>query len=263
MNVIIFGANGMLGRYLTKYLQPKYNVIKMTRKNLNISSASISDLENLISNIKCDYIINASGLIPQRGTKDIYQYIKINTLFPQWIALLSEKYSYKFIHITTDCVYSGERGLYSEDDIGDETNIYGVTKYLGENEKCCIIRTSIIGEEVKNKKSLLEWVKSNTGKEINGYINHFWNGVTCLELAKCIDTMIKNNIYWYGVRHIHSNTVSKYELIDIINDIYKLDIKIKKYSTDTVDKSLTSKYVIFTIPELTEQIKELKEFNIY
>ena len=146
---------------------------------------------------------------------------------------------FKFIHITTDCVYDGSKGKYSENDIHTTKNIYGITKSLGEPEEATIIRTSIIGEELTNKKSLIEWIKSNKNGEINGYINHYWNGVTCLTLANFIKNIIDNNNFWKGVKHVFSeDIVSKYDLCYYINEIYNLNIKINKYE-DALSKNMT------------------------
>jgi dTDP-4-dehydrorhamnose reductase len=172
----------------------------------------------------------------------------------------------RMIHITTDCVFSGKDGKYNEYSNPDESNYYGTSKSLGELCDGTIIRTSIIGEELVNKRSLLEWVISNENRSINGYTNHFWNGVTCLQLAKIIHKIIIENTYWNGVRHIYSpTTASKYELCSIINDIYELNIKIKEFETEKVDKSLSTIYDahknIFEIPELEYQIKEMRDFH--
>ena len=117
-----------------------------------------------------------------------------------------------------------------------------------------------------NKRSLLEWVISNENRTINGYSNHFWNGVTCLQLAKIIHKIITENSYWKGVRHIYSPTsVSKYELCSMISDVYELNIKIKEFDTERVDKSLSTVYdvhgILSNIPELKEQIKEMRNFS--
>jgi len=169
------------------------------------------------------------------------------------------------IHVTTDCVFSGKTGSYHEYSTPDETNDYGTSKSLGELCDGTIIRTSIIGEELTNKRSLLEWVISNENRTINGYSNHFWNGVTCLQLAKIIYKIINENSYWKGVRHIYSPTsVSKYELCKMISDIYELNITVKEYDTEKVDKSLSTVYqILFNIPELNEQIIEMRNFNFY
>ena len=140
------------------------------------------------------------------------------------------------IHVTTDCVFSGKDGNYDENSLHDETNDYGTSKSLGELCKATIIRTSIIGEETINKRSLLEWVRSNRGGEINGFTNHMWNGVTCLQLSKIIEKMIREKFYWEGVRHTFSpRSVSKYELVSLINEIYDLNIKVNKFEMANFD----------------------------
>ena len=210
-------------------------------------------------------IINCAGVIPQNcATLDYKKYIRINTLFPHKLQELSTKYNYKFIHITTDCVYNGQKGNYIETDVHSETEIYGVSKSLGEPEDACIIRTSIIGEELLNKRSLLEWLINEQNNKINGYANHLWNGVTCLTLSEIIKTIIEKNLFWEGVRHIYSpNTVSKYELCLIINNIYNLNLTIEKVNTKSnIDRSLKSNYAMnFNIKNIENQIIDI--FNNY
>lgn len=269
MKIFIFGSSGMLGNYIKKYLSDlNYDIVSFSRKEYDLTFLTIQSLESLLINHEIkekDIIINCSGVIPQSSnrqklTKDLYY--KINSIFPIVLSMLCDKLNCKMIHITTDCVFNGNEGLYGEKSNHTETNDYGTSKSLGELSNSTIIRTSIIGEELYNKTSLLEWVKSNKNKEINGYTKHFWNGVTCLQLAKIIEYVIKHNLYWNGVRHIFSpNTVSKYELVSIINNVYKLNIKINKLETEKVDKSLTSIYKSFyDIPILEKQIEEQKDY---
>ena len=235
-SIILFGSNGMLGNYIYSYFKNKYKMISLIRKDYDIENLNIDSLELLLVSKKINnetLIINCAGVIPQRNNDNYNKYIKVNTLFPIFLSNISEKYKSKFIHITTDCVFSGKKGNYTENDIKDETNIYGVSKSLGELFNGTIIRTSIIGEEKYNKKSLLEWIISKKNSKINGYSNHYWNGVTCLQLSEIINSIIINNYYWKGVRHIFSpKSVSKYELVNMINNIYNLNITINKYSAE-------------------------------
>ena len=272
MNIIIFGSNGMLGNYIKSFLK-EYNIISLTRKEYDIMELNTLSLEKLLNNYninKNTIIINCAGVIPQRNNNNNTnnkKYILVNTLFPILLSNICKTYNSKFIHITTDCVFSGIKGLYKEKDEKDENNIYGITKNLGELCDGTIIRTSIIGEEINNKKSLLEWVIKQKGKIINGYNNHYWNGITCLELSKIIKKIIKTNNFWKGIRHIYSpNITSKYELVSIINEIYKLNITINKYNTEkTINKTLSTIYntnQTFNIPNLKIQIQELYKYNI-
>ena len=138
-----------------------------------------------------------------------------------------------------------------------------MSKAMGEVKDVCIVRTSIIGEEINNGRSLVEWVKSESGNSIFGYTNHFWNGVTCLQFAKICEKIISENLFWSGIRHFHSNCVSKFELVSIINRIYDLDITIEKKETNLpCDRSMSSKYSFdhFNIVDLNLQIQEMKQF---
>ena len=271
-NIIVFGANGMLGNYVSNYLNKQnYIIHKITRNEYDLNNLNIDTLELLLKNLNINdnfVIINCAGIIPQSSNKNFLNdsiYYKINSLFPVILSMLSYKYNCKFIHITTDCVYNGNKGNYNENDIPDEKNSYGQSKYLGELSKGTIIRTSIIGEEIYNKVSLLEWIIKNKNGNINGYNNHYWNGVTCLELSKIIYKIINENLYWEGVKHIFSNIVTKYELSKLINDIYELNININKYETEkNVNKTIDTLYVensLFNIKNLKEQIIELKNYN--
>jgi len=259
----------MLGNYIKSYLtKNNYNIVLLERKDYDLSNLSIESLRYLLLNKgleEDDIVINCAGVIPQSSKQreiDTRLYFTINSLFPVILSMICSHHNAKMIHITTDCVFSGKEGNYDEKSIHNETNSYGISKSLGELSECCIIRTSIIGEEINNKRSLLEWVISNKGKEINGFVDHKWNGVTCLELAKIIHKIIKNKKYWIGTRHIFSpSSVSKYELISMINDIYELKITVNKLNTEIIDKTITTNYKLFTIPDLRDQIIEMKNYK--
>lgn len=273
MKIYVFGSNGMLGNYVCKYLKSNnLNVIGIKRDDYDLSTIDIHSFTQFIDNLKLnqnDIVINCAGIIPQSKNYDgssIKEYINVNSVFPILLSNIINKYNAKMIHITTDCVFSGKNGNYIETDNHDETNLYGTTKSLGENCDCTIIRTSIIGEELNKKVSLLEWVKSNKNKEINGYTNHYWNGVSCLELSKIIYKIITDNLYWNGVRHIYSPySVSKYELTKIINDVYDLNIKINTYEChNKIDKTMSTIYNtnnLFNIKTIYDQIVDLKNYK--
>jgi len=275
MKVFLFGSNGMLGNYIHKYFkQNGINIICITRNDLDVSCVTYDKIHKIFTSYSVeedDIIVNCIGIIPQsKNVNDTSSrnYFLINSLFPNMLSIMAHIYKLKFIHVTTDCVFSGANGNYNENDVHDETNNYGVSKSLGEfGYNHTIIRTSIIGEESKNKYSLLEWVKSHSNTTMNGYMNHYWNGVTCLQLADIILNMINKNIWWSGVRHIYSPTsVSKYELVNLINDIYELNNTVDIVNTDIpINKTLTSIYDtsnMFHIPELKAQLKMLRDFSI-
>jgi len=264
--IYLFGSTGMLGNYVRIVLSKKFEVKCITRNDYDILKDDWNKLNTLLTNInKNDVIVNCAGIIPQKINSDEFKnYIKLNTLFPHKLSHISEKYSAKLIHITTDCVFDGKIGNYYENNIHNSNDIYGITKSLGEPENCCVIRTSIIGHETKGKRNLLEWVLSNKNKTIYGYTNHFWNGLTCLTLTNTINKIIEKNLFWKGVKHIFSpNIVNKYELCCIINNIYNLNINIeKKIDSNCINRILKSDYEIdFDICDIQTQL--LKQYEFY
>lgn len=274
MKVYVLGHTGMLGTYVYAHFKNTgYKVVGINRSNLDVakSDLSVPQLRAWLSHKgvkKDDVIINCMGtiksMIDDHGTLIA---IKVNSLFPHLLANACEKEGCKLIHITTDCVFSGEDGNYTEDSLHDCTDVYGKSKSLGEPSNCTVIRTSIIGEEVRTARSLIEWVKSQEGKTINGYTNHHWNGVTCHQLAKVFDDIIKYNKFWNGVRHIFSpDSVTKHNLVQMIIKIHQLNIEVIPFETDTIcDRSLSTTYAgmnhpdTFNIPYIEAQLVEQKD----
>jgi dTDP-4-dehydrorhamnose reductase len=266
MRIIVLGSTGMLGTYVRNYFNSKYKVINISRKDFDFNQNNESDVIDFLVGLvdESSVIINCAGIIKQRNY-ELKELIKINSLLPNLLYEVKKIVGCKIIHITTDCVYDGLKGDYNENDIHTCNDDYGRSKSLGENKNLTIIRTSIIGEELFNKHSLIEWVKSNKNGTINGYLNHFWNGVTCLELCEFINQMIINNDFWVGIKHILTEkSISKYELLTYINDIFNLNINIIKTNTDTdCYRNLSTVYPDGIIKKsLYHQIKELYNFKI-
>ena len=263
----------MLGAYVNSHFKNKgYEVIGFNRNHLDIAKSDLGEfqLQAFLYNKRVergDVVINCTGtiksMIDKHGTLTA---IKVNSLFPHLLANVCEKMGCKLIFVTTDCVYFGKDGNYTEDFPHDCTDVYGKSKSLGEPENCTVIRTSIIGEEVKTNRSLIEWVKSQEGNTIKGYTNHHWNGVTCYQLAKVFEDIVKNNKYWNGVRHIFSpKAVNKYELVKMIIDAHNLDIVVVPFETPAkCDRTLSTIYFdaedtfssTFNIPGIITQLKE-------
>jgi dTDP-4-dehydrorhamnose reductase len=264
-SIAVIGSNGMLGYAVSKYFTSEgYYVKCLTRKDYDISKDDITKLEPLLKDTSV--VINCSGIIKQKmDDYSIEEILKVNSIFPINLAKLCEKLSIKCFHITTDCVYSGKKGEYLESDFFDADDVYGMSKNAGDTDLCMTLRTSIIGEEKSNFKSLLSWVKSQKGKTINGYADHYWNGVTTLYLAEIIKNILEMSLYQKGIYHIHSKeVVSKYELTCMINEVYNLDIAINKFYTNKpCNRSLMSEKSLsdlLVIKDLKVQIMELKAF---
>jgi dTDP-4-dehydrorhamnose reductase len=266
--IIIFGANGMLGTYMTSYFNKliNYVCIPVTRNEFDIIQ-HLSSLEEYIQSLQCDEttcIINCAGMIPQRiKGRNEHDYYVVNTVFPLQLAKICKRQHIPLVCPTTDCVFSGEKGNYIETDFHDETNAYGISKSLGESCDATVIRTSIIGEERYNKCSFLEFIKKTD--VINGWDNHMWNGITCYQYCKIVEQIISQQLFWKGVRHIYSpHKKSKYEMACIIKDVYQLSCTITRCNADvSVDKTLYSMYKLpCSIPPLEQQIKEQRDFVI-
>lgn len=269
----------MLGRYVHTYLkfcEPSINseVIGFDRRQLDAFDATYYTLvEMLHLRLRMsagDVIINCIGVIKNRvNVVGILQTIQVNSTFPHLLALACNALDIQLIHISTDCVFDGARGDYDENDIPNATDIYGRTKALGEVENSCVIRTSIIGEEKTNFRSLVEWVKSNKGKTVDGYTNHYWNGVTCFRLAQVIEEMIIEHKYWKGVKHVFSNVVTKAALLDLINEVYDLGITVNPVISPGVydeicDRTLTSirKDITFDTYDILNDLVQQKLFPL-
>lgn len=265
MRIFVFGQTGMLGRYVYSFLKSEgLDVIGVSRNELNIVEADYNSIRDLLILNSGDVVINCAGLIKQRTETDKFDFIQVNAVFPHLLQKVCKEKDCRLIHITTDCVFSGLRGSYSELDDHDDIDIYGTTKSLGEPEQATVIRTSIIGEELRNFSSLLEWVKSNKDKEVLGYTNHIWNGITCLQFAKVCKYILNTEKVWRGVKHITSpNVINKFDLVNLISDVYDLNVKVMPYETEVkCDRSLISirEDVVFEMPELKDQLVEMKNF---
>jgi dTDP-4-dehydrorhamnose reductase len=261
----VIGVNGMLGYAVSNYFARKGYAIKgLSRNEFDAAKDSMKKLEHLIAG--STVVINCAGVIkPRMAETPIEDVVRVNAIFPRNLAKLCKRLHIPCFHVTTDCVYSGKRGMYTESDYFDADDMYGMTKNAGEQSECMVLRTSIIGEEHGQHRSLLEWARGSAGKEVSGFTNHRWNGVTTLYLAELIETILNKNLYREGVIHLHSpNIVTKYELLQIFNEVYKLSLSIKSAEASVVcDRSLSSEYELskqIAVKNIQQQVGEMKIF---
>lgn len=267
MKVTVIGARGMLGYAVSEYFKSQnFDVQTITREQFDIAKEPMQNLEKLIQKFAPDFIVNCAGVIkPMIAKMSIEDVLRVNTVFPQNLAKLANKHKIKAFHITTDCVYTGHKGAYSEDDIFDATDIYGMSKNGGEPHSIMTLRTSIIGEESGQSRSLLEWARSQAGKDVNGFTNHMWNGLTTLNVAKTIHKILNANAYKPGLFHIHSpNSLNKFEMLEVFNQVYELNLKIKPTEAgEVVDRTMKSNFNYskeFVTQNIFEQVKEMRTF---
>ena len=284
MRILVFGATGMLGHTLIKYLQTQKNInveytvrdttkLKICKKIFGKETKYIVNACNpktalyAIDKFKPDFCINCIGFLKQKDeSKYFLEYIHINSLFPHYLAQYCLENKSRLIHISTDGVYSGIRGNYTEDDIPDPVDFYCKSKLLGEldNQNGITIRTSIIGPEINTAKGLLEWFR-NCKNEIYGYSNVWFSGFPTIELSRIIfESIIKNNLR-NGVYNISSEPINKFNLLKLINDIYHLKKDIIEDDSVKLDRTLNcSKFLSetnFFKEEWTLMIKRMKAFN--
>ena len=256
MKIYILGITGMLGSKLfLEFLKKKYKVRGSARyihKKFNKFKSNIDlitdvyDLDTLkkkIKKFKPKIIINCVGVIKQKinkiDEKDIFY---VNSLFPHELYKISELTNAKLIHFSTDCVFNGKIGNYSENHAPNAYDIYGFSKRLGEiNYKNSItLRTSIIGHEIKGKYSLLEWFL-NQKKNCEGYSKAYFSGLPTIEIFDFLEKHILNKKKISGLYNLSSTKISKFKLLKLIAKIYGKKIKIIKNKDFKIDRSLNSK----------------------
>ena len=252
--ILVLGDRGMLGHIVKRYLKEQgYIVDGLNREHCDFKEHD--RLFEFIEKFEPDYVINCSGILITG--KDINEFAEINIVLPRILQRFATALDFKLIHISTNCVFK-DIGPHSIDETPDATNLYGMSKAFGEinDDKNLTIRTSIIGPELKNGSGLLNFVL-NSGSEILGFTNAMWNGVTTLELAKHLPYMMVNNT---GLINFYTEKeINKYELLCIINDIWKLEKKITAIKKENVHSSLL-KGSFLTIKSYKKQLQELYDW---
>lgn len=263
--IAVLGSTGMLGYAVSEYFEKKgYKLICVKRDDFDVLKDPLDKLEKKIKN--ADVVINCIGILkPRVASMKAEDIFLVNATFPKNLVKLCKKLNVKCFHITSDCVFSGKKGDYTEDDYFDMYDLYGLSKSAGESSECMTIRTSFIGEEIENKYSLLEWARKNKKKSVPGFTNHKWNGMTSVYLAEILEKILREDLYKKGVFHIFSKEeVTKKELLEIISEIYELQLEIvPTKAPQTIDRTLSSKYNIsdsLSKKNLEQQIREMRAF---
>ena len=258
MNILVLGGEGMAGWVIASYLSKKYKVSVTTRKELDIE-------KNLDLPQGFDYVINCIGLLLDSAKTNPAKTMYVNSYFPKYLEYFYRDTDTRVIHISTDCVFNGIKGNYIESDFPDEIGVYGLSKALGEinNDKDLTLRVSIIGPEIRphsKRSGLLNWLLTTKESEINGWVNTYWNGITTLELAKCIDQYIQNPII-SGIYHPTNEAITKYSLLIKINSVYNLNKIVHETRNEkTINKILVNTKRFFKVASYDQQLKELKEY---
>jgi len=290
-NILILGSTGMLGKMVSLVfsMYSKDNLYFTSRsedkfsKELNGEILFFDPIKDnfadLCKNVNPNFVINCIGAIKPTITnknESINNAISINSLFPLEISKTAIDLDFNYIQIGTDCVFSGSKGNYSELSMTDATDVYGKTKIVGEvtSANKALIRSSIVGPETGNGKSLLNWFLRTEDLEVNGFTDHEWNGVTTLNFAKIVLGLTKNQNKNIKLQHLIPNDkVNKFELLLLFQEYFSKQIKINEAISETkVDRTLKTNNLRTNdelwklggyqkIPSVRENISELAEFE--
>ena len=208
MRILILGGDGMLGHQLLKYLGSRYEVGVTLRRDLasyasfglfhhgntysEVDVRSLFRLAEVLADFRPQVVINAVGIVKQRPTAlESIPSLEVNSLLPHRLTVLCRAIGARLVHMSTDCVFSGKKGNYQDNDISDAEDLYGKSKFLGEvhDSPCLTLRTSIIGRELTQKNGLLEWFLAQKGR-VKGFHKAIFSGFTTLEMARIIERML-------------------------------------------------------------------------
>jgi dTDP-4-dehydrorhamnose reductase len=275
MKILILGSSGILGKTLKFYLTKKkvkiYLILrKKNKKNFFLNDFTNFDkLKKIILDINPSHIVNCLGVTKFNNSYNLIKTTKlINSKLPKTLSNFCEKKKIFFVHISTDCVFTGKKGYYKDASQKDSMDLYGLSKNKGEvkNKYTSTIRTSFIGPETRTKKSLLNWFLAQK-IVINGFNNAFFSGLTSLELCEIIyKYFIKENKFYNKIINVGGNRISKYSLLKTISKVFKKDIHIKKLSNFKIDRSLDSKNFKkiskYKTKSWEKMIKDLRHFML-
>lgn len=257
MRILILGGTGMLGHRLWASMSDKHDVYATLRNRKseyeifpstdhtkvidNLDVTDFSKLKSEIKNLKPNLVINCIGIIKQNKDANFsIPSITINSLLPHHAASVCAENNIRFIHFSTDCVFDGKKGNYSEDDFPNAIELYGKSKHLGEVVNlpgCLTLRTSIIGREILPRGSLLEWFLSQNGS-VNGYKNAIFTGFPTYSIAKILEEYIIPNSSIEGLYNLASEPINKYDLLHHFKDLFQRNITIESDEKFKMNRSL-------------------------
>ena len=281
IRVLVLGATGMLGISMFRAFQDHgdYTVFGAVRSAsegfralagaspilTGFDALDPDRLQKVFVQARPDIVINAVGLIKQlSGGNTVSDAVPINTLLPHRLQSLAELSGARLIHISTDCVFSGEQGNYLETDRADATDVYGVSKYLGEVDapNAVTLRTSIIGHELASANGLVEWFLSQQGA-VKGYTRAIFSGLPTAELARVVRDFVIPNKDLRGLYHVSAAPIAKYELLRLVAQAYDHEVAIVPDDAVKIDRSLNSDrfraatgYIPPAWPDLIEIMKK-------
>ncbi len=280
MKVLVLGATGMLGHKVCQRLRMnrQFDVWGTTRNGrrlppyileesktlcwIDAGNVGCREVERAVDDVRPDAVVNCIGLVKQLDYS-AREFIEINALLPHQLAEFCTYYRARLIHISTDCVFSGDRGNYAECDATDPGDVYGRSKLLGEvgGQGCVTLRTSAIGRELSGQHGLLEWFLANRGKTVRGWRRALFSGVTTAVLADAIGELLLGHPDLCGVYHYAGQPIRKYDLLCMINGLYGSRTAVTMDNSTrcdrTLDASLLQSVTGLVPPPWTEMLYDL------
>ena len=259
--VLVLGGEGMLGHKVFQLFSQRFDIyvtfrdadglwarhplyasVDRTRTLGNVHALEFDSVQQAVEQVQPHAVINCIGIVKQRReAKAAIPSIQVNALFPHQLADLCAAYSVRLIHLSTDCVFSGSRGRYAEDDLPDPVDLYGQTKLLGELDRsgCLTLRTSIIGWELKHRAGLLEWFAAQRERTIKGYRRAIYTGLSAAVLVGLMGDILETWPDLDGLYHVASSPITKYDLLWRMRDALSWqDITIEPDDQFHCDRSL-------------------------
>ena len=237
MRLLILGGSGMLGPQLWRSLHAQHDIWVTLRRPAadfapyhlfdEAKSIQVNDITDdtalgqALAQAKPDAVINCVGLIKQRDeASDEALAVRVNAEFPHRLAKRCDETGARLIHFSTDCVFAGTRGNYTEDDPADATDLYGQSKHRGEvtGPQCVTLRTSVIGHELGTNLALLDWFISQRSQTINGFKKAIYSGFTTLEMARIVERILTQHAALSGLWHVASEPISKFDLLQLCRE---------------------------------------------
>jgi dTDP-4-dehydrorhamnose reductase len=258
VKVLVLGGDGMLGHELFLALRARHEARVTLRQPLSAYGAqglfngdnayagvevrTAGKLEEVVEDFRPQAVVNCIGIVKQRPeSEDAIVSIEVNSLMPHRLALACRAAGARLIHLSTDCVFSGERGRYSETDRPDPLDLYGRSKLIGEvaGEGALTLRTSMIGRGLYRKTSLVDWLVAQKGR-VQGYRNAVFSGLTTRELSRVIGSLLEKHPQASGLYHLSAEPIDKFQLITRLRTRLGLNLEIVPVDEPRIDRSLDS-----------------------
>lgn len=284
--VLVIGGSGMLGHKLCQLLptagldvaatirrEPEFaarfpSVFGRIEVFADVDVLGFHRLEQVIDQVRPQYVVNCAGIVKQvAAAQDALLSVGVNAYLPHLLARFCAERGCRLIHISTDCVFAGTRGMYRESDLSDAEDLYGKSKFLGETRpaetSAVTLRTSIIGRELELPgHGLLEWILAQNNRKVRGFARAIFSGLTTHELARLVARIVAEGLRLTGVYHIASQAINKFDLLCLVRQAYDLQVEIERDEVTVCDRSLAMDrfhdVTGYTAPSWPEMVAETR-----